>query len=469
MQLYPESRTAPWEHQKKAWSFGQSKDSVYLNMDMGTGKTKSAIDFANGWDCNLIIIISPKSVREVWHDQFIIHSFVNYEILIPDKGTAAKKAEDIKNKIASTQKLCVVLNYETFWRSPLGPTYKKNRMIKPGILTGIPWDLMILDEAHRIMSPGGRASWGAMRLSKVVKKKLFLSGTAMPSGPQNIYGQYRSLDSSIFGTSFVKFRSRYCIMGGFENRQIMGYQNQEELTAKFYSKAFRVTKEEVLDLPPTMHEHRKCELSKKAQKIYNEFADEMIVAVKDKELSAQNALVKLLRLQQMAGGYIQLDDGTRQELDPDSNPKMDILKDIVNDLPPNEPMVIFGVFTPELQLIKKTLIDAGRNPAELSGKMNQLKEWQNGNFQDLVVQIKTGKEGVDFTRSCYAVYYSKNFSLGDYQQSLARLDRPGQTRPVTYYHIICRKTVDVKLHQALRSKKKIIDYILEYIEDDIDF
>jgi SNF2 family DNA or RNA helicase len=70
-------------------------------------------------------------------------------------------------------------------------------------------------------------------------------------------------------------------------------------------------------------------------------------------------------------------------------------------------------------------------------RRDQLKEWQDGGAQVLAVQTQAGGVGADFTRARYSIYYSLSFSLGEYDQSLSRTHRPGQTWPVTHIHA-CR-------------------------------
>jgi len=76
------------------------------------------------------------------------------------------------------------------------------------------------------------------------------------------------------------------------------------------------------------------------------------------------------------------------------------------------------------------------------------------------VQIQSGGLGIDCSRAAYAFYYSIGFSLGDYQQSLARLHRPGQTRCVRYYHLVCKDSVDEQVYAALRSRQNVIEAVL---------
>ncbi len=83
----------------------------------------------------------------------------------------------------------------------------------------------------------------------------------------------------------------------------------------------------------------------------------------------------------------------------------------------------------------------------------------------LAVQIQAGGTGIDLTRACYCVYMSVGFSLGDYEQSLARVHRPGQDRTVWYYHIVGRDTVDEMVYHALRARKNLVEGVLDGIRN----
>jgi SNF2 family DNA or RNA helicase len=109
---------------------------------------------------------------------------------------------------------------------------------------------------------------------------------------------------------------------------------------------------------------------------------------------------------------------------------------------------------------------AGRRYYELSGRINQLEDWKTERPGDrpagvIAVQIRAGGAGVDLTRACYCVYYSLGFSLGDYDQSRRRINRPGQTRPVRFYHLIANDTVDEKVYAALKAKTDVVSHIMD--------
>ena len=93
--------------------------------------------------------------------------------------------------------------------------------------------------------------------------------------------------------------------------------------------------------------------------------------------------------------------------------------------------------------------------------MDELKRWQAGDAPVLAVQIDSGGLGIDLTRARYAIYYSLGFSLGSYEQSLARVHRPGQTRPVEYIHLLAENTVDEKVVAALSSRADVVNAVLQ--------
>ena len=470
---YPKTKTKPWDHQIEAWNRSKGLSAYYYALDMGCGKSKCAIDNINGHGDQMVLIICPKSVIPVWPKQFDLHSADPFNVIcLPNTRTPIKKKlpkikQQLDASILSGKKTAFVINYESFWRDPLGPKQNKyGSYVTPGFIMSYKWDVMIMDEAHRIKSPSGKAAWGAKRLGFKIPRKLFLSGTPMPHSPLDIYAQFRALDPSIFGTNFNHFRQKYAIMGGYEMKQVIGWQNEDELHKKFYSIAYRVKKEDVLDLPPVMDEDREFDLCPAARKVYKTLEDEFIVEITKAsmgglKISVTNALTKMLRLSQMTCGITQLDDGRVMNLD---NGKLDEIKDILTDLPPDEPVVIACRFKQELKNVKNLCGKLGRTCGELSGNTNEVEEWQNGKLNCLAVNIRSGREGIDLTRAAYRIFSSTGLSLGDYNQFRDRFHRPGQTRPVTYYHILAKKSVDTRVRTALRKREKIVESVLSDIQ-----
>ena len=438
-------KTTAWKHQEEAVRFCMEKRAALLALSMGCGKSWCVLSLIVNRSHKTVLIVCPKSVMQVWPKQFDTHHPGGVHVEVLNSGTCDAKGVRLKKLRDETDgPLVVVVNYDAYWRGKLGEA-----------IVSRTWDLVVLDESHRIKAPGGRASFFAKRIP--AHWKLALTGTPMPHSPLDLYGQFRFLDRTIFGTSFTLFRDRYAVMGGFERRQVVGWKNEEEMNARLYSITYRVGPE-VLDLPEAMHVERTFDLTPKARKVYRSLEDEFCAELDSGIVTAANCMVKVLRLQQVTSGYVKADDdGPEQDIDPG---KAALLRDILEDLDPNEPVVVFCRFRHDLETVHEVAKDLRTSSGELSGSANHLELWQAEEFPILAVQIQSGGLGVDLTRARYAIYFSIGYSLGEFEQSLARIHRPGQTKPCTYIHLIASNTVDEKVYEALRKKKDVIETIL---------
>jgi SNF2 family DNA or RNA helicase len=420
---------APWRHQSEAAAWAAERHAAMLALDMGTGKTFTAL-LALGLD-------QRETVPVMLHE-----------------GANKKRAEQLKQALlmAAGKTLVVVVNYDSVWRGDLGK-----------LIEATPWAAIILDESHRIKSPGGRASRWLARLAAKHEhaKRLLLTGTPMPHSPLDLYGQFRFLDSQVFGTSYTRMRARYANCDVRFPSKVKSWKNQDELTGKLDAHSWRVTADEVLDLPKAIHETIPVELSAKLRRFYKQLEAEMTADIDAGTVTAANALTKLLRLSQATGGYARV-DGTAGVTAIDGTPSKRLaLQDRLEDLPATEPVVVFCRFRSDLDDVAAAARELGREYAEVSGERKDLERWQAGDATILGVQMQSGGVGIDLSRAAYAFYYSLGYSLGDYEQSLARLRRPGQTRCVRYYHLVCSGTVDEQVYAALRERRSVVEAVLQ--------
>ena len=420
---------APWAHQSSAAEWLAARMAGMLAMDMGTGKTFTAL-----------LALLKENLPLVFVDL--------------SRGSAKQRAERLQAALATSsgKRLIVVVNYESVWRSQLAPT-----------IESVKWSAIVLDESHRIKSPGGTSSRYLARLAakQPHARRVCLTGTPMPSSPLDLYGQFRFLDPAVFGTSFARMRARYAECDLRFPSKVKAWKNQGELTAKLDANSWRVTADEVLDLPEAIHETISVELSAKVQRFYRSLESEMTAEIEQGTVTVNNALGKLLRLQQATGGYARLDCGATVTPIDGVPAKRLALQDRLEDLPATEPVVVFCRFRSDLEDVAAAARELGREYAEVSGERKDLERWQRGDATILGVQTQSGGAGIDCSRACYAFYYSLGFSLGDYEQSLARLRRPGQTRCVRYYHLVCQGTVDEQVYAALRERRNVIDAVLQ--------
>lgn len=234
-----------------------------------------------------------------------------------------------------------------------------------------------------------------------------------------------------------------------------------EFAAKLSTFMFRVEAREVLNLPEALHEVRHCDLDREERRVYNRLRDELVAEVDAGTVTASNALVKLLRLQQVTAGALVTDEGAEVAL---GTSKRDLLADLLSDLSPREPVVVFSRFRRDLDAVRAVAESHGRRYGELSGRSRDGMTQHATMREDIDVlgaQLQAGGVGVDLTRAHYCVYYSPGFSLGDWLQSLARECRPGQLSSwVRYYHLVARDTVDEDVYAALQAKEAAVDAVI---------
>ncbi len=454
----PVSATSAWEHQRRAFWFAKDLDAAMLAMDMGTGKSKVTVDLLTNNDARLVLILAPSSVVDVWPREFAAHAGEPWLVAALSKGTVAKRLELAKGLIASSagQRVAIVINYEGVIQ----------KAFKEWALT-VAWDYLVLDESHRLKSPTGVTSKYAAKLGRISKRRLALTGTPFPQTLLDIFGQFRVLDPSIYGMTYTRFKARYGIWGGFNQHELKGYTNEEELREKYHSISFRVESDDVLDLPPITDQERTGRLEGEQSRVYADLRYDFhswIDEAQEQEVTVSNALVKLLRLQQVTGGST-----TADECEPVvvGDLKRRLLLDFLSDLPKDEPVVVFARFRHDLDVIEAVAEEMGRAYGEVSGRRKDLEEARMPPWCNLLgVQMQSGGVGIDLTRARYAVYYSLGFSLAEYLQSRKRLHRPGQTRHVSVTHLIAEGTVDEKVYAALAERKEVVETILRENRDD---
>lgn len=456
-----------WGHQREAIMYARGKRDVILHLGMGCGKTRTAIEIIKevliGRLSGRVLICCPKAVCAAWAKQFSMWApEMRVLILDADVGTAADKEKALKAALADTSPLAVVINYESAWRVA---AIEKTK-----------WDILVYDEVHRLKAPSGKAGrWAARMGSKNPEaKRIALSGTLISHSPLDAFGVYRSVESPdcpTFGPLYGAFKGHFCQMNPHVPGMVVRFINQEEMQKKIADTTFYRRSEDVLDLPPIMHEDLCFELGSAEKNVYRDLETDFCALLRDKTITPKNAMVGALRLLQCCGGYITPDgEKTGVPISEDTPSKAARFAEWLEDVEPREPLVIFCRFRADIDAARKALESDGRTVSELSGKMNDLAQWQAGKTDALVAQIQSGGIGIDLTRARLCVFYSIGHSLSEWLQAIARLHRPGQTRHTHIYSLIAtlphnRMTVEGRVYSALRDRKDVVNELVSLYRD----
>lgn len=442
-----------------AWA--ADRFGMLLDGGMGVGKTRCAIEFMRRADIRVALIMAPVSVLPAWESQ--LHKYDDaVEVILHRKGTISDRCAAIDMHLRAclvAQRRCVILcNYEMSSSNAFGTLVGSRR-----------WPLLVLDESHRIKSPQGKTARMWAKARRRVDRVLAMTGTPMPHSPLDIYAQMRVIAPETLGSSYVMFRARYAIMGGFEGHEVIGFKHLEDLRQRISVVTYQIPRS-VLALDKPTDIEMPVELSTKEWKAYRSMEKDLIARVDSGEVVAANALTKLLRLQQITSGCVPVDDGEGDVVQERLGDSKEVaLRELLDALPADEPVVVFCRFKADLAAVHRAAAEAEepRTSLELSGSRHELERWQQGEATILAVQVQSGSIGIDLTRACVGAFFSTSWSLGEFDQARCRIDRPPQARPVSYYHLIATppdalpmETIDRKVQRALVARRDVITAVL---------
>ena len=458
-------KVKPYQHQQDAYDFacdlfGVTKPEVTstgcgLLMEMGCGKSLAGLavmgTLAQFGLIRRALIVCPLSVMGVWKEEMEKYAAYPYSITLL-RGTMARKREQLAN-LPEAELQIAVCNYESMWRLEEE-------------LTEYHAGLIIADEGHRLKDGTSRQSRAMHRLGDRAGYRLLLTGTAISGKELDIYSEYRFAAPEVYGRSFTAFRNHYFTMGGYGGYQpIFKKEMLPEYLEKLHSIAYRIRKDECLDLPPITEEVRTVELEPAAAKIYRQIEEESYAALRNSEVTIFNVLTRILRLAQITGGHLTDDNERTITL---STAKLDALADIADTMQAEgRRLVIMARFTAELDDIEYMLREKEIRFAVIRGGTKDREE-QVRQFQEeeecrvFVGQIQAAGTGLTLTAASTMVFYSLSFSMGDFDQAKARIHRVSQTEKVHYIYLCCRDTIDSKILKALRNK---IDLAKALVDD----
>lgn len=437
-----------------------------LLFEMGCGKTLTAIAIAGALfdqkKIGKLLVIAPTSVVAVWPKELEEYAAFRFtaRTLLGTKDRRLKELKDLEAYPFRALKVAVI-NYESTWREGI---FEALQEYAP--------DMIICDESQRIKTHDAQQSKAIHKLGDAARYKLILSGTPVQNNAIDIFSQYRFLDPTVFGKNFYQFRNRYAIMGGFNNRQIIGYRDLDGLIRKEHSIAFRITKEEAIDLPEQTFIVREIDFAPKERKLYDQIRRDSAAELSTGgKVTATTVLTKLLRLQQLCGGFLVTDDSIAPEKV--STAKLDALADIIRDyvVEGRKKLVIFARFIAEVKAIMELCSEELPAPMKHVEIYGDIKKEERGGivkqFQEdpdtmvFIGQIDTAGTGITLTAASTCVYYSKNFNYATYSQSLSRIHRIGQRNTCTYIDLVITKTVDGMINKALAKKEDMSKAVVD--------
>ena len=452
-------KTEPFEHQRKTFYLSRDQKVFALLMEQGTGKTKVVIDnsaylYSKG-EISALVVIAPNGVHRNWIREVDTHlpDWCEHQITYYRSGMNKKEIEAFESVRSSKDCLKIfTFNVEAF-TSPKAVHWMEKILLSNDVM-------LVVDESTRIKTPGAKRTKLITKFGKQVKYKRILTGTPITKNAADVYAQFKFLDTQILGyDSFYSFRNQYCVLGGFEGRQIIAYKNLDELSRNVEGHSFRVLKKDCLDLPPKIYQRHFVEMSERQKKMYNTMKKGFIAELEGNVIEAPEAITRLLRLQQILCGWFPTENERVQPID-EKNPRIEALKDVLEGI--ESKVIIWARFRADIRAIERLLGDLAvsyHGGVDSDARELAIERFQKGDAKYFIGTPQAGGTGLTLTAAEYAIYYSNSFDLEQRLQSEDRCHRIGTKNNVTYIDIECQKSIDSKIIKALRDKKNIADII----------
>lgn len=444
----------PFDYQKECFYCSCSRRVYALFLEMGLGKTKILIDTA----CYLfslglidrVLVIAPNGVHKQWAlSQITVHTpewcrigSVHYW-----GESKARAAQQDRAPADGLKWFCI--NIEALSYSS-GEVACENFLRGGAALTAV-------DESVRIKTPGSDRTRAMQRIRSQSKFRRIMSGRPLTKGIQDLYSQYGFLDPAIIGvTSYTAFKARYCVMGKEEkSREIVDYRNVDELIERIAPHTYVAEKK---DYPAKVYVRRPVPITMEQRILYTEFTEDLMAEIDNGEIvDAENAAVKLMRLQQVLCGFLPRADGSFQRI---KSNRIDVLKDVLADV--NGKAVIWARFKEDIVQIKEALGDKCVVYTGGKDENNAIERWLTEPDLHFVGNPASGGTGLNLVcpGANTMIYYSNSFNADHRWQSEDRIHRIGVEGDCTYIDLTTPGTIDTKILYSFRRKLELSEEVL---------
>ena len=440
--------------------------SFLLADDMGLGKTLQsltvfAIDVVMG-RATKAIVVCPVTLKGNWMDE--IKMFTRFPAIELGKGIRNKKghfvplskekrSEQIRIFNMLTGPKVLIVNYEQV----VSHIEELNK---------IGFDIAMFDEAHYMKNPESKRTEACMALYS--RRSFLLTGSPLLNKVDELWTVFYRIEPNLY-PSYWAYRQRYCVFGGYKNKEIVGIQNESELLENLQSMMLRRLKSKVLNLKEPQIIQRKVDLNSEQQKMYDEAVDELRITTPDlmDDIDIQNGMTKLLRLKQICGTT-----ATLLGADHDHSAKLDLaVNDAVELVERGHKIIVFTQFRAVQAAFTKRLLTRISAPIwELNGDVNAgdrqavVRAWSDHAGPSVInCMLQVAGVGLNMTAARHIQFLDKLFVPKLNQQAVDRAHRIGQdeTQPVMVLEYIARDTIENRIEEILKTKTKLFDDLIE--------
>ena len=462
-------KTTPFQHQIEGFKYGISHNRWLLGDEQGLGKTKQVIDIAvarkqqRGYK-HCLIICGVNGLKWNWVEEIKTHSNENAWII----GQTTRK--NGKVVIGSTDdKINQLLELYDDVDTPIHDAYflitnvesLRNEGIYEALATlcklGV-IGMVAADEVHKMKNPTSQQGKGFLKVQ--ADTMIAMTGTPVMNQPLDLYIILKWLGYE--NHSFYAFKNHYCVMGGYGNYQIVGYNHLDDLQNQLNEFMLRRLKADVLDLPEKTRINEYVEMTPKQAQLYKEVYNSIMANI-DMVKAATNPLAEMIRLRQTTG-YTGILSSTIKE-----SAKLDRMEELVEDARANgKKVVIFSNWTQMTDAIYDRLYSKGYGVSCITGETkdedrqsikNLFQESENCNV--LIGTIGAMGTGLTLTAGTVEIFMDEPWNMALKEQAEDRCHRIGQNENLTIYTLLTKNTIDERIHELVEKKGAMADMLVD--------
>ena len=443
--------------QKVGFILGVAYDNFLYHLEMGTGKTRLTLELLKwrmqaGKIKSALILANADTVVQGWEDEIRKWDIdIPFTLLLGSSREKWKLVEDMEDGIA----VATHTGFSTMV-SKLFPGKKGKQHYAP-----VPdhvrymqnkFDAFVIDESTRV----GNSQSLSFKVCRAVMStngavRYALAGRLFGRDPMPVWSQFYLVDH---GASFgplglfreVFFKSKPGYWGGRE--YIFNKRREPEFQKFLGHRSIYFSVDEVTDLPEMLKVKKHCHFPNDTVVYYQRCVQEIIDAKKNyREINNV-----FLRMRQISSGFVGVvddEDGEKSEIEFPLNPKLDLLIELLQELPEDRKAVVFH----EFMWSGKKITDALKKAKIKHGVLNaSTKDWDkvknqfnNSNTNVLVASWKKAGYGLNLQQASYCFFYESPVGAIDRDQCERRIWRQGQRNKCFVYDLVMQGSVDAKI------------------------
>lgn len=429
-----------------------------LFMEMGTGKTRTAIELARQRQHRIrrVVYFCPVSIK-----QTIAREIAKHTDCAPD-SIYVFGARTTARSSAMQAAFWVIVGIESLSSSV--------RVVSAVQSIIDDQTMVVVDESTYIKGHRAYRTERITLLSKPARYRLIMTGTPFTNGVVDLFAQMRFLSPEILGyNSFYHFAANHLEYEEVKRSngtrvstgRIVSSHNEGYLAAKIAPYVYQVKKQDCLDLPSKIYTSYSHSLTNQQRAAYDMAKMRFAEAMMDLEYEVSSLPIFRLftELQSIVCGFVTV-EGSTQFLE---HRRVNLLLQVLGDLPERR-VVVWAKYHHCIEEIVEQLQHRYGHAAvqQYHGGLNerqrsqQLSQW-SGSGQFLVGTQAAGGHGLnELVAASDMIFYANGFKYSERVQAEDRIHRLGQQHKCWYADIYAEDSIDKRIFNSLSSKENCL-------------